>query len=108
MIVLREVDTNFDGKIDKRRLTEWTLLKYGPGIPEIPGYKNLWREEDTDFDGNVDIYTEKGQKTPSDKIGKPMDPSLTPIPGEENPEDGGILGAQRLVDDRNERYGLNK
>lgn len=106
ILILREVDSNFDGKIDQRRLVEWTTFRYGPSQPEIPGYRNLWREEDTDFDGIVDIYTERGQKTRSERIGKPMNTALTPLPEEKKPSDKLPTAGERLVDDRNERYGL--
>jgi hypothetical protein len=106
MLILREYDTNFDGKIDRRRLVEWATIKYGPGLPETPGYKNIWREEDTNFDGVTDVFTEKGKQGVSDKIGKPMDTTLTPIPGEGGGEGKSSAGAQRLVDTQNEKYGL--
>jgi hypothetical protein len=106
-VVLREVDSNHDGKIDRRRLVEWATIKYGPGLPETPGYRNLWREEDSNFDGLVDIFTERGKTGPSERIGKPMDTRVTPLPEEERTEEEKAKGdAQRLVDDRNERYGL--
>lgn len=106
ILILREVDKNFDGKIDQRRLVEWTTFRYGPSQPEIPGYRNLWREEDTDFDGIVDVYTERGQKAPSERIGKPMKTALTPLPEEKKSSGESTTSGERLVDNRNERYGF--
>lgn len=73
MLVLREYDRNFDGKIDRRALAEWGTIRYGPGQPPMPGYLNLWSEEDNDFDGKIDVYKERGNKNPPrDRIGKPI------------------------------------
>ena len=73
-LMLREYDRNFDGKIDKRQVVEWSpeRLKV-PGQAPIPGYVPLWTEEDKNFDGKIDSYTERGNKNPSkEKIGKPI------------------------------------
>ncbi|MBI3253057.1 MAG: hypothetical protein HYZ52_07130 [Candidatus Omnitrophica bacterium] len=79
-LVLKESDTNFDGKIDKRELLEWSADKKisvpvngrMQFIPN-PGYVALRTEQDTDFDGKIDVYKERGNKSPSkDRIGKPI------------------------------------
>ncbi|MGH7198206.1 MAG: hypothetical protein ACREH5_05660, partial [Candidatus Omnitrophota bacterium] len=44
-LVLKEYDRNGDGKIDKRQLDQWGVRKFGPGLPSVPGYVPLWREE---------------------------------------------------------------
>lgn len=78
-LVLRETDANFDGKIDQRALASWNPNKKitAGGIPPRsipnPGYDNLWKEVDNDFDGQIDLIHEKGKKgDPSGKIGTKM------------------------------------
>ncbi|MBI4432552.1 MAG: hypothetical protein HY592_03615 [Candidatus Omnitrophica bacterium] len=68
-LILREEDTNFDGKIDKRRLTQWDpdkklqiFMNNRMQSTPNPGYVTLWREEDTDFDGKMDFRKERGKK----------------------------------------------
>ena len=79
MTVLKESYRNFDGRIDRRQLDQWGMRKFGPGIPAVPGYITVWMEEDTDYDGKVDVYKEKGNRSPSKaRIGQPID---TPPPG---------------------------
>ncbi len=81
-LILREVDTNFDGKIDQRSLMEWdpnkkitVMTNRVEQIPN-PGYSVIWMEEDRNFDGKIDAYREKGKKEDptSSKIGQPMNP----------------------------------
>ncbi len=79
--VIKEQDRNHDGKIDRRSLCEWTAIKR-PGAPTVPGHKPLWTEQDDDFNGKIDKYTDKKNPAASKaKIGKPMDGCLTPFPG---------------------------
>ncbi len=81
-LVLRESDRNFDGKIDRRWLTQWDPSKRlmtgmsnnRPQYSLVPGYITLWAEEDNNFDGKIDAYTERGnQNPPKDRLGKPME-----------------------------------
>ncbi|MBI4352695.1 MAG: hypothetical protein HY593_02090, partial [Candidatus Omnitrophica bacterium] len=76
-LVLKEYDRNFDGKIDKRVLAQWDVIRTQPGAPGIPGYRNVQREEDNDFDGKIDAYREKGVKDSTAKIGQKMDPEVS-------------------------------
>lgn len=79
-VVLRESDRNFDGRIDRRWLTQWDPNKrmitgmtsnHLPQYTVVPGYITVWSEEDNDYDGKIDVYTERGNKNPSqEKIGK--------------------------------------
>ncbi|HTL70864.1 MAG TPA: hypothetical protein VL404_06195 [Candidatus Eisenbacteria bacterium] len=113
-LLLKEYDMNFDGRIDHRKIVEWTMIRYSPGTPKTPGYRNVMREEDSDYDGKIDLYREKGNKDPKKKIGEPMDPKHA----EKDPDKpkpaaaGGGGGAStkdrldRLIDTMNERYGL--
>ena len=80
-LVLKEYDRNYDGKIDKRQLAQWDANKRLPIFTNnklehisAPGYITLWTEEDNDFDGKIDSYRERGNKSPSkSKIGMLMD-----------------------------------
>lgn len=85
-LVLRESDRNFDGKIDRRWLTQWNagrrlplgLINNRLEYVTVPGYTTLWSEEDNDFDGKIDAVTERGNQNASkERIGKPID---TPRP----------------------------
>lgn len=121
LLVQREYDRNFDGKIDRRALTAWGMIKYGPGQPATPGYITLWSEEDNDFDGKVDVYKEKGNKNPpKDRIGKPINPQPArmepekPKPAAESdgekqeaPTQGkSVSPADERIKRLNERHGL--
>ena len=47
-----------------------------PQYTAMPGYVTLWSEEDNDFDGKIDAYTERGNKNPSrERIGQPIEKS---------------------------------
>ena len=83
--VLKELDRNFDGKIDKRSLSQWDPNK-GISIWDgkriiktpVPGYSPIWKEGDNDFDGIIDTYHEKKQKNetaapPKNKVGQAID-----------------------------------
>ena len=116
-LVLRSFDRNFDGRIDKRSLNAWNPDKKIP-VPEgtrmrylsTPGYSTLWREEDNDFDGKVDVYWEKGQKDGapiSARVGQPIDveekPAGQPEESNQNPDESPSERRIRLL---NERHGL--
>lgn len=93
-LVLRELDTNHDGKIDKRRMMKWGMIRSIPGQPAIPGYVNILREEDLDFDGIIDNYrerTEKGEKPRPSRLGKPIKTEPT-LPMAEEPEPAPATG----------------
>jgi len=83
-LVLRETDVNFDGKIDQRALASWDGNKkiMAGGVPPRsipnPGYDNLWKEVDNDFDGKIDVVREKGKKgDPAGRTGKKMNTKPT-------------------------------
>ena len=83
-LVLRETDVNFDGKIDQRALASWDGNKkiITGGVPPRsipnPGYDNLWKEIDSDFDGKIDLAREKGKKgDAAGRIGKKMNTKST-------------------------------
>ncbi len=76
-LIIREKDKNLDGKADYRSMDEWQIRKIPtvPGQPaiQIPGYVSLWREEDTDFDGKIDVYKERGNAgLKKNRIGQPI------------------------------------
>ncbi len=76
-LVTQEDDANFDGKVDTRRLMQWSADKSIPiftnnrmtRIPN-PGYVTLWKEDDTNFDGRIDAYYEKGKPGASGRLGQ--------------------------------------
>lgn len=73
MVVLWEMDRNFDGKVDRRQLDEWGERRLVPGQPTIPGYKMIWREEDNDYDGIIDVYKEnKKSNSKNNPVGQPI------------------------------------
>lgn len=83
-LVLKEADTNADGKIDQRALVEWdankqmTIMTNRVERITVPGYRTLWKEEDKDFDGVIDAYYERSKKdAASKKIGQRMDQKVT-------------------------------
>lgn len=119
--ILKEYDRNFDGRVDKRALQLFNPNKKIPIYTNrleylaTPGYDTIWFEEDSDFDGKIDVYREKGNKEAGkEKIGKPIDTTtaserekkeeLKPKP---SPGPGKGQG-QRLVDKMNERFGVKE
>jgi hypothetical protein len=124
-LMIQESDRNFDGKIDKRTLKKWNPNKKiqifsnnrMTSIPN-PGYETIWREEDNNFDGIIDVYWNRDKKAAS-KVGQPMDTALlntlsadqeSPQPSVQKP--GGTKEpkkgeTQKLVDTMNQRYGLS-
>lgn len=72
LVILRERDRNFDGKVDDRQLTDFiydSTLKFNRHLP-------LWHELDGNFDGTIDMYRVRGQKKPlPDRTGQPIDPA---------------------------------
>ncbi len=74
LVLLKEEDRNKDGRIDKRKWSEWGSRRIAPGQPELPGYQTIWREEDNDYDGKIDQYFMKGDRAASaQRIGKSID-----------------------------------
>ncbi|OGW91491.1 MAG: hypothetical protein A3D28_02390 [Omnitrophica bacterium RIFCSPHIGHO2_02_FULL_63_14] len=78
-LVLQEQDRNFDGRIDRRSLLEWKPDRKMPLYTNrleyliVPGYVSLWTEEDKDFDGKIDVYTNKAKKGSPSRVGQPID-----------------------------------
>ena len=109
--MLKEYDRNFDGRIDQRKLVTWSpeRLKI-PGQGAIPGYVPLWVEGDDDFDGLIDVYTEKGNKNPSNqKIGKPID--VQPTPAHDSPQQSSAANKpsdseQQKIRQLNDQHGI--
>ena len=84
-LILKEYDRNFDGRIDKRKLVEWSASRLRlPRQAPLPGYVPLWIESDDNYDGKIDKYTEKGNKNASkEKIGQMIDGQPASAPHEE-------------------------
>ena len=115
--VTREYDRNFDGKIDRRTYGQWDnnrtiTIPNGTRMMKIPnpGYRTIWSESDDNFDGIIDVYTDKrkGIKT---KAGQKMDLLPMPVPTDEaSPEQPatkkgqGKSEAETRVDLLNDRY----
>lgn len=79
-LVLKENDANFDGKIDKRSLSQWdpnksvmTMEGNRPTRIPMPGYKTLWIEQDKDFDGKIDVYKNSLNKDAQDRKGQSIE-----------------------------------
>lgn len=78
-LVLKEKDTNFDGKIDWRSLQQFNPNKKmtvmqgnrAQQLP-LPGYDALWKQIDNNFDGKIDIFHVKGRKDAELKTGGPI------------------------------------
>ncbi|MCG3176159.1 MAG: hypothetical protein MOGMAGMI_01100 [Candidatus Omnitrophica bacterium] len=113
VVQLKEEDRNHDGRVDRRVLQEFKAdkrilvsanpMRYAPA----PGYVTLWKEEDTDYDGDVDVFTEKGNPEPDrSRIGRSMGPNLfEATQGSADPL-AGLSRAERNAAQMNERYGL--
>lgn len=70
LMILKERDTNFDGRVDDRQVSDFIYDK----ALKINRNLYLWRETDTDFDGTVDVYKVRGNKNPvPDHRGQKMD-----------------------------------
>ncbi len=87
-IVLRETDRNFDGKIDRRSYEMWDANKSivvpqatGFSRTPVPGYSVVWAEEDDDYDGIIDQYRNREDKT-KDLKGKKMNVEHAAVPQE--------------------------
>jgi len=106
-LILKEDDRNLDGRVDKRWLVQWGERKLGPGLPSIPGYITLWKEEDNDYDGKIDLYKEKGSKTPSrDRIGQSIDTPPPMGPKKAAPTPKGETPSEKRMREMNKRLGL--
>jgi hypothetical protein len=72
MMILKEKDRNFDGRVDDRQVTDFVYdktLKFNRHLYQ-------WREMDDDYDGVVDTYRVRGEKTPNpDRRGTKIDPT---------------------------------
>ena len=115
--VTKEYDRNFDGSIDRRQFSHWDPNKSIPTmngtrmvrIP-VPGYATLWKEEDNNFDGILDVYWDKKDKTKT-KVGQPINPKTLPLEEGEEDEEAkktagqGKLGTESLVESMNKKYG---
>lgn len=70
MMILKEKDLNFDGRVDDRQVSDFMYDK----TLKFSRHLYLWRETDTNFDGVVDVYKIRGQRNPSpDHRGQKMD-----------------------------------
>lgn len=106
--VLKEYDLNFDGKVDKRKKDELGVDR----ITKTQRFMTMWREEDTDFDGIIDLYRVKGVKSPSpDKKGQPMDPNprvnIEEAPGKESVPVS-VWNVEKMVKERAEKEDLHE
>jgi hypothetical protein len=72
MMILRERDRNFDGRVDERSVTDFIYdraLKFNRHL-------SLWRESDDDFNGAIDVYKVRGEALPKpDRRGLQIDPA---------------------------------
>lgn len=72
LLILRERDMNFDGKVDDRKVTDFIYdptFKFNRHLP-------VWQEADKNFDGVTDLFRIRGEKNPSpDRTGQPIDPT---------------------------------
>lgn len=112
-LMLKESDRNFDGRIDQRKLVTWSAERLKiPGQTPIPGYIPLWTEGDDNFDGKIDIYTERGNKNPSkEKMGKPIDVQPAPVREEAaSPQSSNANGpldpTERKIKQMNDQHGI--
>ena len=85
-LILKSSDTDRDGKTDKRVLSQWKndrkqIVGVKNGTPQylmVPGYESIWTETDTDHDGLIDMYKERGKAKPDrDRIGKSIEDEVT-------------------------------
>ena len=118
--VLKEYDRNFDGKIDKRALTRWDGDKTIPIVmgnsvrrSPNPGYVTIWKEEDDDFDGVIDKYYMKKDKTKKEqpaeaKVGQPITTSPTPVREPESTEKLAEKTGPAATEDESRIQGMNE
>lgn len=114
VVQLKEEDRNHDGRVDRRVLQEFKAdkriliganpMRYAPA----PGYVTIWKEEDTDFDGDVDTFTEKGNPEPDrSRIGRSMGPNLFEATQAAAPDPlAGLSRSERNIAQMNERQAL--
>jgi hypothetical protein len=125
-LMLKEFDHNGDGKVDERREEAWDPNKAISSprangtmgrIPN-PGYVIVWRERDTNFDGIIDEYGERGNaKAAGKKVGKPIDP----LAAKQSPQEKeAVKGAPpqkevdpkgpltKMIEEKNQKYDYNK
>lgn len=71
MMILREKDRNFDGRVDDRQVTD---LIYDKNL-KFDRHLYLWKESDDNHDGTIDTYRVRGEKNPvPNRVGQKMDP----------------------------------
>ena len=61
-LIMVERDRNFDGRVDQKKLQEWSMRRLVPGQPPIPGYISLSKDEDNDFDGKFELHWKRGDR----------------------------------------------
>ena len=61
MVIFREQDRNFDGRVDDRQTTDFIY----DNVLKFSRHLYLWREADDNFDGVVDVYRVRGNKNPT-------------------------------------------
>jgi len=72
MLILREKDRNYDGRVDDRMVTDFIYDKTLKLHRHLP----LWKELDEDYDGVIDAYRVRGEQNPiPDRCGQAIDPS---------------------------------
>jgi hypothetical protein len=72
MMILREHDRNFDGRVDERQVTDFIYDR----ILKFSRHVYLWRESDDDYDGKIDTHKVRGEKEPKpDRRGQTIDPA---------------------------------
>ena len=97
---LHEYDKNFDGKIDSRWLSQFMMDKR----LKFPRHLYIWKEEDQDFDGVIDVYRVRGEKDPQPtRIGTPIDPNFKTIP-EAVPEEEKTAKAEESAEGKTEKF----
>lgn len=114
MMILKENDRNFDGRVDRRVLQEFDAnrrLFVGGNPPKrllVPGYVTIWREEDTDYDGDVDVFKQKGDPNPDkSRIGRAMGGNLFEVAEAAPPEPpSDPLWPESRISQLNEKHGL--
>ena len=61
-LIMVERDRNFDGRVDQKKLQEWSMRRLVPGQPPIPGYISLSKDEDNDFDGKLELHWKRDDR----------------------------------------------
>jgi len=104
-VMLREVDRNFDGKVDRRQLTQFMMDRR----LNIPRHLYIWKEEDNDFDGVIDIFRVRGEKDPEPtRLGEVIQSEYKTIPKKkkEKPQAPEERGTKKVIKHRAEQEEL--